>query len=438
MTTSTDTRVAGGSRRARRLTGGRPAMVGAIVGLTAAAVLAAPATAAPPPAPGAGTFTVVDVREQDFGNDGIIDQTTTTRETFDRLGRVQSSVVEDRQGDGTVSYVETTTWEYDRQGKTLGVTTETDYGADALLDIRHQVAFEYDRSGRLVRVVESSDEGADGVDVTTFVRDTAYSKRTLITDTTDVDWDGDGIADERTVETTHFDQRGNAVLLTKTVDREVDGSIEVEESVTRTFDKTTLISELYEAILPSAESSLTTYDYDRKGLLTGTTETFEPSGASIVMTFSFDADGVFTGSTRVVDHDGDGVVDEESIETVESDDEGRPLVQHVDTFGDGDPYRETTTYAYEGDDLVELTFTLDLLIDGDPELIEQQTTVYEEGRVVEFTSTADYNGDGTLDYLTRTTLVYDARGEVITSITETDYDADGVIDFTETQTRTIE
>lgn len=436
MTTSADPSERRASRR-RRLTA-LPATVGAIVGLTATALLAAPAGAAPPPVPGAGTYTVEDVNEVDFGNDGTIDQSTTVTKTFDRKGRVLSQVSEDRRPDGTVSLVVTTTWEYDRQGKTLASTTDTDYEGDQVLDARQQVRFAYDRSGRLVQVVQTYDNGADGVDVLTTTYTVTSAKKPEISSTTESDYDGDGVPDERTVETTTFDQRGNAVLETSTTDNRADGSIEVERRVTRTFDKNTLISELDEEIRPFSSSSLTTYTYDRKGQLTGVTETFEPSGYSIVTTFSFDARGVFTGSTRLTDGNGDGVVDEEVIETVESDDQGRPVVRQVDTFGNGDPYRETTMSVYEDDFLVDETTALDRFIDGVPENIERRTWVIADGRVVELTYTNDEGGDGIVDYLLRTTTVYDDRGEVISSVTETDQDGDGVIDVIETQTRTVE
>jgi hypothetical protein len=156
-----------------------------------------------------------------------------------------------------------------------------------------------------------------------------------------------------------------------------------------------------------------------------------------VTALTFDADGVFTGSTRLVDQNGDGVVDQETIETVQSDDEGRPLVRQVDTFGDGEPFRETTTFVYGGDRLVDLTIESDRFIDGEPEFIERQTSVYDENdRLVMFTSATDEGNDG-IDYVSTTTYVYDDRGEVISSTVEIDQNADGTIDIAETRTRTI-
>jgi hypothetical protein len=410
---------------------------GGIAGLVAVALVAAPASATPPPVPGADTYTIVDVNEVDFDNDGTIEQSTTTIETYDRRGRIQSSWVEDRQNDTSFTTVQNTTWEYDRQGKTLSTTMEFDDGGDGLVDLRTQITFEYDRSGQLVGIIQTYDNGADGIDVATTASTVTATKKAEISTVVDVDWDGDGTGDQRRVDTTTFDRRGNAVLQTSTTDNGADGTIELSERLMSTYDKDRLTSEFYEILLPYVESELTTYTYDRKGQLIGIAETYEPSGVSIVTALTFDADGVFTGSTRLVDQNGDGVVDQETIETVQSDDEGRPLVRQVDTFGDGEPFRETTTFVYGGDRLVDLTIESDRFIDGEPEFIERQTSVYDENdRLVMFTSATDEGNDG-IDYVSTTTYVYDDRGEVISSTVEIDQNADGTIDIAETRTRTI-
>jgi serralysin len=236
------------------------------------------------------------VSEQDLDRDGIVERRTVTTYTYDADGNRISAVFEEYAlPDGTLEARSTFTSTYDENGHLLQNVVERDSGGDGTIDYRSQTTRTYDSDGQQIEQIEEFDTNADSV-IDRFAKTTfAYDERgNLVQRRNEVDGNADGVVDGTSTRTYTYDRRdnlilevrtddgseftlttrytrdarGNAVVTVVEIDWEGDGIVDETTTETSTFNKqgqlTTSITEYRdgEGVLGTTR---TTYSYNAHG-----------------------------------------------------------------------------------------------------------------------------------------------------------------------------
>jgi hypothetical protein len=152
----------------------------------------------------------------DEGADGSFESTYSSTTAYDDNGNVVlSSSTGDSDGDGNADYSYSTEYAYDEEGRnTLFVSTSDDNG-DAITDSSYRATYSYDATGNLIAWTDESDTNGDGVVDYRSTMTAQYDdmgRQTAWTQTSDED--GDGIIDSTSGGEMTYDASGN--LLTTT------------------------------------------------------------------------------------------------------------------------------------------------------------------------------------------------------------------------------
>jgi hypothetical protein len=228
------------------------------------------------------------VSEQDLSGDGIMDRRTVATYSYDGDGNRVLSVFEEYSiPDGTLESRNRFTSSYDDKGNLLENLVESDSGGDGSIDYRSRITRTYDSEGKQIEQIEEFDLQADGtIDRSAKTTFTYDDRGNLVRRLIESDWDADGVVDgtstySRTYDrrdnlllevrtdgsdftlTTRYtrDGRGNAIVTVVEIDWDGDGVVDETSTQTSTFNKRGQIT-----------SSITEYR-DGEGLLYGTTKT---------------------------------------------------------------------------------------------------------------------------------------------------------------------
>ena len=271
---------------------------------------------------------------------------------------------QDSDGDGVLNRSRTIS--YDNYGRVLESNNMDGSGA-----VTSFVAYTYDQAGNLV---ERNNNGT----LEFWIVDAAGLRSTY-----EVDRNGDGTVDERSLLTYAQTQRSDLWTL-REIDADLDGVYEGRQE--RTFDE--LNRQLTNRLdangdgVPEDERS---WVYGPNGL-----ESYEQTTASSSRRQLYTRDSAGRLLRSEADNDGDGVVD--SVQTFDYDAAGNTVQREFDNDGDGTLDR-VWFYTYDGDGR-QLTFSQDTDGNGQVDSLEQRS--YDsEGRLIEIQT--DSNADGVVD-----------------------------------------
>jgi hypothetical protein len=196
-------------------------------------------------------------------------------------------------------------------------------------------------------------------------------------------------------------------LLTRSISVTVDSVGTSQVALTNTYDAT-----------GNLVVSVRTFDWENDGVV----------NSSTTVTSTYNAAGALAAAMTASDFDGDGVADTYLKETYSYDDRGNALVfeSAADNNADGitdSRFESSTTYNAASQPLVE-QFEQDFDNNGQPESVSVRTYTYDQnGRL----ATVDFKifNEGVLAGSDVTSYTYNARGQVVTTETDTDFDGTG-------------
>jgi hypothetical protein len=271
-------------------------------------------------------------QESDYTRDGIVDQTSIVRTSYDRRGNAVLVEQETYGGGPTLRVVTRST--YDRFGNALEQVIDRDYPPNGPRDSRYWITTrETDRLGRPLRRVYATDDNLDGTpdhESTTLLYPSYDRMGQPLIEIEDADRDGDGTLETRTTQTKKYDRDGNVIGWTSESDEQMDGSVEEWFRIESKYNNFGMVVE---------EAS--EWDFYNEGVSRGslTTSQNDRRGNPITQLSSSDYAPV------------DGVADTRTAITSSFDDRHRPLTQvwDQDRDADGDfDSRVTRTFQYFG------------------------------------------------------------------------------------------
>lgn len=271
----------------------------------------------------------------------------------------------------------------------------------------------------LIRSVTEVDEGADGSGVPFTVQEYSYDGHLVSGSRSEIDMNGDGVMDRRSISTPTHNRRGQLI---KTVNESYDiatGAIEGR--------------------------SVITYSYDRRGNRIGSRIEGDSDGDGMLSfigqtTFSYEAGNLVGWVTRN-DNGADGVWDQVQTTRRVYDSEGRLIsaVREVASAADGEiGRRETWRYTIDSEgNTTSAEHEIDHYADGSIDYSDQTVYAYDRrGRLRTATTTYQTHLDEEVfQSASHSTYLYDRHGNQIKVIQESDAEADGVIDEIRTTTR---
>lgn len=315
----------------------------------------------------------------------------------DLVGSVVTRTAVTTQGGESVTQV--TTDHYDIRGR-LALETVVGTDASGAVVSRQTSTNEYDERGLLVHESTVSDGDGDGPGAPyTFAVDTTFDQAGyVVAKVRIIDYDSDGVPEEKWVGTFANDHKGRAVTTTIGDDTDGDGVDDATVTQVTVYDgkgnvlRDTATYGTAEGVR-STEVAVNTYGAHGQPL-TSTWTTYGPDGALVMsglMTETYDSRRNLTESVITYDYDADGVDDYRSANTWSYDVKGRAVLLKTDS--------STERFDYDA-----------------------------QGRLVLDETVMDWDGDGRPEYVTRRVVSYDHQGQPLTDVTSYDYDADGSVD----------
>lgn len=255
----------------------------------------------------------------------------TTTSTYDAEGNVTSSLQENLNGSGVLTFSRTTTSTYDADSELLtqNSTSISDFDGDGIIDNRFTSVLNADGTEVQTEEEDSDDDGiVNERTITTFdVNGNGVSEVIEFDSVFDPGLNAfvdDGIIDSREITTSTYDAVGNLTRIVSQDDSNADGVIDFTfESVfdyTYTFFPSGAIASATtqeDGDLNGFIESRDSYTYDEAGnILTEVFETFDNATGALTRkesnTYTYDEDGDVLTSLREVDSNGDGVLDSRS------------------------------------------------------------------------------------------------------------------------------
>ncbi|WP_193315445.1 hypothetical protein [Nostocoides sp. F2B08] len=344
---------------------------------------------------------------------------------------VREEVVEVYDSSGALVGTQVYRDAHDPRGRLLTASSES-FDAEGTQTRLFAVTNTYE-SGRLVTEtrVDDLDGAGPSLPITRTLR-TTYDKRGLVSGTvTEVDHDGDGVADETATATLSTDVKSRTITTSTEADLDNDGVAEISSGSVRVYDQHgNVISETVQTSDADGQTSITTY-----------TGTYGPQSRQLTTSLSFTVDGleqIRSNSSFTYDKRGDLL----------------QIVTITEAPG-ADPLTITDSYTYDarGRLLTSTQIQAGVVFSSTSTL---SRTYDARGRLVEVIQEGDSDTDGVIDARTTQTLTYDGKSRVVqeihnsyigtdtlqssTTITyaytkdttvltyETDNNADGVID----------
>ncbi|MDP8034569.1 MULTISPECIES: hypothetical protein [Pasteurellaceae] len=254
-----------------------------------------------------------------------------------------------------------------------------------------------------------------------------YNLSSAVSTVTELDKDGDGIADTTTIKKTDTDENGkNIDIVTVLEDTDDDGT---PDTITNTIvDKHNQTTVEKGTVLSSEEGIITVkFDVDKfddgKGI-SGRTDRITRDGKGEVLDSSFDFYDDGTQDKKIsYEYNDDGTIKQEYID-LNVDGVPEELISYE--YKDGELYKKTKTvggdvssemYVYNDDGTLHKVF-YDKDNNGVPE--SSKTYTYYEGSENIKTVSSDNNNDGKPEKVE--TFEYDANNYVTKAITDTDGD----------------
>ena len=262
---------------------------------------------------------LTSVTEFDAYDDGEVDSISSVTNTYDSRGRVLTT----RHEWGMTTYT------YDAHGRVIEELIQSDTDGDGVFDVANSGITTYDSSGNIVKVAFVSTNW-DGSRTRWIVTTTFGPNRIELFRVDDVDWDDDGVFDERGETVSTYDARGNRLTSDFVYDNFLYDDWDYVSNTTMTYDQqgnllsTTLFQDYAPGLPDYGQTEFATYDI---------------RGRRITMTIRFD-------------YGGDGVLEYQYAETVTYDEAGNQLtwMAEADSGADGIDtiYRSAWTYDPAG------------------------------------------------------------------------------------------
>jgi hypothetical protein len=270
---------------------------------------------------------VGEVTEQALTGGSLVRRTAVSA-MADTWGHLSPSTdSEDSNGDGIVDVVYTTLRSFDERGNPASTTYLTDTNADGTVDSSHWFTDKFDANDRVQTELYTADSNGDGVidlrSSTAYERDSPSSLvRTVL-----VDWENDGVIDERDITRWVYDAAGNNVLINEHRDRGTDGTTFSSSQDRMSYDDDRrLLSRVattdYEADGLIDQTDQTTYMYDGIGNLLKASLDYDLAFQAVPnhqeLDFEYGVSGEPTATRTRVDFDGDGVFESVSTSQITS------------------------------------------------------------------------------------------------------------------------
>ncbi|MFO0914358.1 MAG: hypothetical protein U0795_15465 [Pirellulales bacterium] len=363
---------------------------------------------------------LLSITGNDYNGDGQVDSTTMTAIVYSPDGLpILSTTTNDSNGDGDPDQISEVANEYDSFGRNTRRINRSDTNGDGSWDRIDTTEIVYDDHGNVIQATQSVDSDGDGQPdrITETLSTYALAGYPLLTQTTRVDYDGDGEFDFTRREYVANEQ-GRVLLEIQRSDNNEDG---VADSVSQTIQTVDAQGNLvkYESSygsdangdgqLDSLSVSIQTYnEFGQTSLITGIDQGADGTLDFISEETYFDLPSRAQQQTIRNDYNGDGIP--EYVLTRKSNNDGYIVfdetAQDFDSDGQFDRI-EGRTDTYESYMLVRSEFHLVIAGVLDSTLVAYERTLDDQGRTTLEVNRTDGDRDGVVDAINSTEYIYD-------------------------------